>query len=100
MADDAQRVIKALNLPRFVLVGHSMGGKVAQLLASRHPTGLAGLVLVASSPPTPMNLTAEMKELMNDAYTSRETNVCGTNDWNSADRRLDLHAAYPPQKSR
>ena len=43
----------AAPLGRFVLVGHSMGGKIATLLASRRPAGLAGLVLVAPSPPTP-----------------------------------------------
>lgn len=50
-ADDAGAV--AAGLGRYVLVGHSMGGKIATLLASRHPPGLAGLVLVCPSPPTP-----------------------------------------------
>lgn len=40
-------------LVRFVLVGHSMGGKVATLLAARRPAGLERLVLVAPSPPVP-----------------------------------------------
>ncbi len=35
LADDAAGVISALGLGSYVLVGHSMGGKVAQLLASR-----------------------------------------------------------------
>ena len=35
------------------LVGHSMGGKVAVALAAARPRGLAGLVLVAPSPPVP-----------------------------------------------
>ena len=50
-ADEAAAL--AAPLGRFVLVGHSMGGKIATLLASRRPAGLAGLVLVAPSPPTP-----------------------------------------------
>lgn len=50
-ADDVAEV--AAPLGRHVLVGHSMGGKIATLLASRRPPGLAGLVLVAPSPPTP-----------------------------------------------
>ena len=53
LADDAERLIESLAPDRYVLVGHSMGGKVAQLMASRHPAGLAGLVLVAPSPPSP-----------------------------------------------
>ena len=73
MADDTQRVIDALGLRRFVLVGHSMGGKVAQVLASRRPQGLAGLVLVAPSPPTPLRLPPEALAAMEGAYASRSS---------------------------
>ena len=73
LASDAEGVVAALNLRRYVLVGHSMGGKVAQLMASRRPAGLAGLVLVAPSPPQPMSLPAEAREMMARAYASRET---------------------------
>jgi len=34
MADDAETAARTLGLSRYVLVGHSMGGKVAQALAS------------------------------------------------------------------
>jgi pimeloyl-ACP methyl ester carboxylesterase len=37
----------------YVLVGHSMGGKLALACAAMNPSGLAGLVLVAPSPPSP-----------------------------------------------
>lgn len=73
LADDAAGVIGALDLKRYVLVGHSMGGKVAQLLASRRPPGLVGLVLVASAPPSPLALSAQAREMMAGAYASRET---------------------------
>jgi pimeloyl-ACP methyl ester carboxylesterase len=73
LADDVQGVIEALNLERFALVGHSMGGKVAQLLASRRPKGLVGLVLVAPSPPQPLAMPPEARELMAAAYSTRET---------------------------
>ena len=56
LAADAEGVIETLGLQRYVLVGHSMGGKFAQLIASRRPRGLEGLVLVAPSPPSPMLL--------------------------------------------
>jgi len=72
LAADAQGVIEALDLPRYILIGHSMGGKVAQLLASRRPKNLAGLVLVAPSPPSPMQMPAEAREMMANAYSSRE----------------------------
>ena len=64
LAADADGVIQALGLRRYVLVGHSMGGKVAQLMASRGPAGLAGLVLVAPSPPRPMTMPEQARKVM------------------------------------
>lgn len=72
LAADAEGVIEALGLTRYVLVGHSMGGKVAQLIASRRPPGLAGLVLVAPSPPDATVLPAEVQQMMTAAYDSAE----------------------------
>ena len=73
LAADAQGVIAALNLRHYVLIGHSMGGKVAQLMASRRPEGLAGLVLVAPSPPQPTAMPPEARDMMAGAYATRET---------------------------
>jgi len=73
MADDAEGVIKTLGLRRYVLVGHSMGGKVAQFIASRRPSGLLGLVLVAPSPPSPLLLSDEQRATLSGAYQSRES---------------------------
>jgi pimeloyl-ACP methyl ester carboxylesterase len=75
LADDAQGVIDALGLDRYILVGHSMGGKVAQLLASRRPAGLAGLVLVAPSPPSPLALPLDVRRGMAAAYADRASIV-------------------------
>lgn len=71
-ADDVQAVIKTLELQRYILIGHSMGGKVAQLIASRRPQGLSGVVLVASSPLAPMSISDEQREMMRTAYASEE----------------------------
>ena len=74
LADDAQDVLVALELKRYVLVGHSMGGKVAQLLASRRPSGLKGVVLVAPSPPSPMTaFSDEQRTAMTTVYDTRES---------------------------
>jgi len=73
LADDVEGVINALGLGRYVLVGHSMGGKVAQLIASRRPSGLEGLVLIAPSPPSPMLLSQEQRATLAGAYQSRES---------------------------
>jgi pimeloyl-ACP methyl ester carboxylesterase len=43
-------VIARLRLESYVLIGHSMGGKLAMACATMKPPGLAGLVLVAPSP--------------------------------------------------
>ena len=48
-ADDAVATADALGLRRFVPVGYSMGGAVAQLVWRRHRTRVAGLVLCATS---------------------------------------------------
>jgi len=48
----AQR-ITSLHLEAYILVGHSMGGKMALACAADPPPGLAGVVLVAPSPPSP-----------------------------------------------
>jgi 3-oxoadipate enol-lactonase len=72
LADDVTGTVEALGLGRYVLVGHSMGGKVAQIVAGRRPRGLAGLVLVAPAPPTPMQVPPEVRAGMLASYQSRE----------------------------
>ena len=73
MAADAVGVIEALDLESYVLVGHSMGGKVAQLIASLRPRGLIGLALVAPSPPTPLPMPIEARQGMVAAYDTRDS---------------------------
>jgi 3-oxoadipate enol-lactonase len=72
MADDAVEVARQLGLGRYVLVGHSMGGKVAQIVAARDPKELVGLVLVAPAPPTPMPVPEAVRAGMLQSYGSRE----------------------------
>ncbi|HEX5682975.1 MAG TPA: alpha/beta hydrolase [Ideonella sp.] len=48
IAEDIAAVADALALPRFVLVGHSMGGAAAVAYAGAHRDRLAGLVLVGA----------------------------------------------------
>lgn len=45
-ADDAIRAAAELGLADYALLGHSMGGKIAQVAASRRPPGLSALVLL------------------------------------------------------
>ncbi len=48
-ADDVVAVAQALDIDRFVVVGYSMGGAVAQLVWRRHPGAVRGLVLCATA---------------------------------------------------
>ena len=50
MTDDLEAVLAAMNVERLVLVGFSMGGRVAMTFAGRHPERLAGLVIVDIGP--------------------------------------------------
>lgn len=72
MADDIEDVVCALGLTQVVLVGHSMGGKVAQIVAARGAMVPAGLVLVAPAPPHAMPVPAEQRAAMLASYQSRE----------------------------
>ena len=47
---DLEAVTAALGIERLVLVGHSLGGRIAVLFAGRHPERMAGLVIVDSAP--------------------------------------------------
>jgi pimeloyl-ACP methyl ester carboxylesterase len=50
MVEDVERALDALGIERLVLVGHSLGGRIAALFAGRHPERMAGLVLVDIGP--------------------------------------------------
>lgn len=58
-ADQVAALVQEQQLGRYVLVGHSMGGKIAMALAARQPQGLVGLVLLNPSPPSPEPMTDE-----------------------------------------
>ena len=50
MAGDVLQLIERLKLDRPMLMGHSMGGKVAMALALRHPGRIGGLIVVDIAP--------------------------------------------------
>jgi pimeloyl-ACP methyl ester carboxylesterase len=50
MVADVEAVTEALGIERLVLVGHSLGGRIATLFAGKHPDRMAGLVLVDIGP--------------------------------------------------
>jgi pimeloyl-ACP methyl ester carboxylesterase len=50
MVRDVEAVTEALEAHRVVLIGHSLGGRIASLFAAAHPERMAGLVLVDIGP--------------------------------------------------
>ena len=55
LADEIARYIADRGLDRPAIVGHSMGGTLAMMIAARHP-GLAGRIMVVDMLPQPAGL--------------------------------------------
>lgn len=47
-ADDMLALLNALNIPRALIAGHSMGGAIAQTIALNNPDRVLGLILIAT----------------------------------------------------
>ncbi|KUJ11760.1 alpha/beta-hydrolase [Mollisia scopiformis] len=74
LAIDIETLIPKLDVEDFVLVGHSMGGKVSQHIAGRNQlSGLKAVVLLGPAPPTPFSLPPDMKQQQISAYSSHES---------------------------
>lgn len=70
-ADDVLALVKILGLERYALVGHSMGGKIAMPVTARQPPGLAQLVLLAQSPPSPEPIPAVERAQLLGSFANR-----------------------------
>jgi pimeloyl-ACP methyl ester carboxylesterase len=80
LADDTAAVLAHAGVDDYILVGHSMGGKVAQLVAATRPAGLRGIVLVGSGPARPAaEITPEYREFLSHAYDTDES-IAGARD--------------------
>ncbi|CAN7302460.1 alpha/beta hydrolase [Mesorhizobium amorphae] len=82
MADDAIRVLDDHGVERAHVVGMSMGGMIAQLVALKHPSRVATLTVVSSSP---MGVDTSHLPGTTDAY--REHSAEGAKvDWADRDQ--------------
>jgi pimeloyl-ACP methyl ester carboxylesterase len=71
-ADYVKRAIGSLGLERFVIVGHSMGGKIALQVAADQPDGLQQVILIAPSPPTQEPMPDEERQRLLTRHPSQE----------------------------
>lgn len=67
-ADDIAELVRLLDLKRFAIVGHSMGGKIALALAARNLIGLEAVILLAPSPPTPEPMPEKERTRLLQSY--------------------------------
>lgn len=72
MASDALKLGRQLQIDRYTLVGHSMGGKIALAVAARAPAGLESLVLLAPSPSTAEPITAADRARLLGCHSDRD----------------------------
>jgi pimeloyl-ACP methyl ester carboxylesterase len=69
LANDIVAIVDELDLDKFVLVGHSMGGSAAIAYADSHANRVAGLVLAGTPGKTPVEISTQVvTSLQSDKY--------------------------------
>lgn len=71
-AEDVVAVADAAGCQQFVVVGHSMGGQIAQLLAATHPDRVFGLAVLCSVPAQGMTLPPDAQALFRGSAGNRD----------------------------
>jgi pimeloyl-ACP methyl ester carboxylesterase len=101
--DDICRVLDALQLRQFVLIGHSLGGDVAARVAALRPAGILGVMLVDTGPGLAPDVNPLLQMMIQDScrpYRSVEdyaAELAETRLPMPAERRLRLaEAALAP----
>src|SRR5262245_40475306 len=98
-ADDAAAVMDHLSLEGAVVCGHSMGGRVAQLLALDNPRKVSKLILASSGAAhpgekgIPLRIAKERVEMGYEKYVREHTIVVGWTE-NYAKQHMDLIEKY------
>jgi len=86
MAEEAVGLLRALGVARAHVLGHSMGGYIAQEVALRHPEVVSSLILVSTSfggknavlmsPETAAQMRSELEAEDRDAALRRGLSLC------------------------
>jgi len=94
MAEDAIGLLKALKIDRAHVVGMSMGGMIAQILAAEHANHVASLCLIMSTTGKPglPGPTAAVKEMLTKKANGTKEDFI--DNWVEGKRRIDS-PAYP-----
>lgn len=86
--DDLEAIRRELGLGRWVVLGYSYGGFLAQYYALRYPENLAGLILLGASPGMRTPEDSSQVDFISDAENSRMKEIRGEitalskqNDW-------------------
>lgn len=105
MAEDIERLLPSLeNITDFILAGHGMGAKIAQIVASSRPEGLIGLALINPIPASPWILSRpNMERLYGSCETKTEAlnfanGVLGACPGSLSVSDLDLISAHAVQQ--
>ncbi len=102
-AADVLAVADAVGSRSFVVVGHSMGGQIAQWLASTAPDRVAAQVLLCPVPASGVPLPAEAAALFRNCAQNRSMQqtilglACKQLGESSRERLIDIGAAVAPQ---
>lgn len=60
MCEDLLHFVNALEIERFILIGHSMGGSVSYLFSQQYASRLEKLIIIDTPPPFPDKLIVEI----------------------------------------
>ncbi|MFB9983084.1 alpha/beta fold hydrolase [Mesorhizobium kowhaii] len=86
MADDAMRVLDDHGVGKAHVVGMSMGGMIAQLVALKHPSHVASLTVISSSP---LGIDTSHLPQTSDAYVKHSADGAKV-DWSDRGQVVDF----------
>ena len=87
--EDLESLRKKLGLEKFILMGHSWGGRLAMDYAIRHPEHVESLILIGSAPASKKEF-----ELFDSGKKTKEQIDSTFFDWNNADTNESNEPIY------
>jgi pimeloyl-ACP methyl ester carboxylesterase len=95
-AADCVAVLDALGIERAIVVGHSMGGFVASVLAHRYPSRVARLVLVDGGAPLSLPEGADIETALGPAVARLSMRFASRDEYRDFWRRHPSFAVWHP----